>query len=98
MTGHTAYWPMHLPHLKPFENGRIVFITTCTHNREPLLASPEIHRVLREIWTKSAKLNGWLVGNYVIMPDHVHLFACPQADAISLPRWMQLWKAVTAKQ
>jgi putative transposase len=89
---------MHLLHLRPFENDTIVFITTCTHNRQPLLACPEAHEALREIWTKSAQLNGWFVGNYVLMPDHVHLFACPQADAVSLARRMQLWKVIAAKQ
>ena len=88
---------MHLPHLKPFGNGTIVFITVCTHAREPLLASPVVHTTIREVWNKSAQLNGWFVGRYVLMPDHVHLFACPGQGAVSLADWIQLWKTITAK-
>ena len=29
---------MHLPHLRPFQNSEIVFITTCVKGRRPLLA------------------------------------------------------------
>lgn len=88
---------MHLPHLQPFGKGSVVFLTTCTHGRRPLLACAESHELLREIWSKSARLNGWFVGHYVLMPDHVHLFACPGPEAISLAGWMQLWKSIAAK-
>ncbi len=89
---------MHLPHLRPFENASIVFITICTHRRQPLLACPEVHETLHDIWNKSAQLNGWFVGHYLLMPDHVHLFACPQQDALPLAGWMQLWKVISAKR
>jgi len=89
---------MHLPHLRSFKNAPIVFITTCTHRREPLLAHPEIHEIAHDIWTQSAQLNGWFVGHYILMPNHVHLFACPQHDALPLPGWMQIWKTIAAKR
>ena len=89
---------MHLPHLRPFKNVSIVFITTCTHGRQLLLACPEVHETVRDIWTKSAQLNGWFVGHYLLMPDHVHLFACPQQDALLLAGWMQIWKSIAAKR
>ena len=89
---------MHLPHLQPFDRTPIIFLTTCTHQRQPALACNEAHEVLRDIWSKSASLNGWYVGHYVLMPDHVHLFACPGMDARPLGGWMQLWKAISAKQ
>lgn len=63
-----------------------------------MLACIEAHEVLRDIWTKSATMNGWHVGHYVLMPDHVHLFACPNMDARPLGRWMQLWKSISAKR
>ncbi len=89
---------MPLPHLRPFQNSEIVFVTTCVNERRPLLADAETPQIIREIWTKSGELNGWFVGQYVLMPDHLHLFACPTDAAIPLSRWMQLWKATTAKQ
>jgi putative transposase len=89
---------MHLPHLSSFARNPVVFITTCTLDRRPLLDNPMAHAVLHEIWVRSAPLNGWFVGQYVVMPDHVHLFACPGLSAISLAHWMQLWKSIVAKR
>ncbi|HEY8993990.1 MAG TPA: transposase [Lacunisphaera sp.] len=89
---------MHLPHLQPFKRASIVFLTTCTQGRRTLLACPEVHEVLRNIWQQSADRNGWFVEHYVLMPDHAHLFACPGHDALPLADWMQLWKAIAAKR
>jgi REP element-mobilizing transposase RayT len=88
---------MHLPHLSAFEKAPIVFLTTCTHRRQALLANALAHSVLLDIWTRSAELNGWFVGEYVLMPDHAHLFAAPGPRACSLAAWMQLWKAIAAR-
>ena len=40
----------------------------------------------------------WLVGRYIIMPDHIHLFCAP-ADLIaaSLKPWVRFWKSHVAK-
>ncbi len=43
-------------------------------------------------------LNGWYVGQYLLMPDHVHLFACQAPDARPLAAWMRLWKSISATQ
>lgn len=89
---------MHLPHLFSFHRTPVVFLTTCTDGRESLLARHEAHAVLHDVWERSAICNGWYVGQYVLMPDHVHLFACPGLGALPLHRWVQLWKAIAAKQ
>ena len=34
----------------------------------------------------------WLVGRYVIMPDHLHLFAAPGELAIDFDAWGKYWK------
>jgi putative transposase len=87
---------VHLPHLRPFDANAVVFLTTCVHQRRPLLACDDAHEILHEIWTKSAELNGWFVGQYLLMPDHVHLFACQAPDARPLADWMRLWKSISA--
>jgi REP element-mobilizing transposase RayT len=87
---------MHLPHLRPFQSDSVVFLTTCVQQRHALLACNEAHEVLRDIWTKSAELNGWFVGHYLLMPDHVHLFAGQAPDARPLADWMRLWKSIGA--
>ena len=33
------------------------------------------------------------MGTYVVMPDHVHLFVTPSADAVLLANWVRYWKS-----
>ena len=72
----------------------IGFVTCCTKGRVPWLADERCHTILSGIW-KSA--DAWLVGRYVIMPDHVHLFASPGNLNISLDDWIQYWKSLATK-
>jgi hypothetical protein len=65
----------HLPHVSSFRDNPIVFFTTCTHKRRKLLACTQSHIILRELWERSAERDGWCVGHYILMPDHVHFFA-----------------------
>ena len=32
------------------------------------------------------------------MPDHLHLFAAPQEDAVSLESWVKYWKSMFTKK
>jgi REP element-mobilizing transposase RayT len=40
-------------------------------------------------WTEA---NAWLVGAYVIMPDHIHLFCAPKNEEITIEQWIVFWK------
>ena len=77
----------------------IVFVTACTKDRVRWLATPGCHELLREIWREAA---AWRVGRYVIMPDHVHLFASPAdqdvSPFVSLEKWMAFWKSLFSKR
>jgi REP element-mobilizing transposase RayT len=42
-----------------------------------------------EVWREA---QAWLVGYYLLMPDHLHLFAAPHNLDIPLNRWMSYWK------
>jgi REP element-mobilizing transposase RayT len=68
-------------------------LTVCTKDRKPWLATPEAHRILREIWSNA---RAWLVGRYVIMPDHLHLFV-PGDNALPPERWVRYWKSQFSK-
>ena len=35
---------------------------------------------------------------YILMPDHVHLFARPEIDARSKADWVQMWKSVSSRR
>lgn len=81
-----------------FENGNqaaIVFLTVCTKGRRPLLATDAVHAILREAWAE-ARL--WRAGRYVLMPDHLHMFAAPATmPPDRLRKWTSYWKSYTAR-
>jgi putative transposase len=67
----------------------IAFLTVCTLKRQKGLANAKVHKALVEAWTAADQ---WLVGHYVIMPDHIHLFCAPQTDDYSIEQWITYWK------
>src|SRR5947209_39471 len=67
----------------------IVFLTVCTQDRRSCLACSAVHEHLRAAWQKAT---AWLVGYYVIMPDHVHLFCAPHDLTITIERWCTYWE------
>lgn len=67
----------------------LVFVTACAKDRDSWIARPEVHSALRAIWMTT---RGWLVGPYVLMPDHVHFIAAPGSMDCDLSTWMAFWK------
>lgn len=88
----------HLPHLRPFAPQPIVFLTVVTAERRPCLAEKVVLTALTEIWRSSPAIDGWLVGDFLLMPDHVHLFARAAIDARPLARWVGSWKSLSARR
>jgi len=75
----------------------IYYLTVCVHKRRPLLTRPAAADVLVEQWHRARELHQWVVGRYVVMPDHVHFFASPAGDeAKPLSGFMNYWKRSTA--
>ncbi|MFH0983437.1 MAG: hypothetical protein V2A79_18115 [Planctomycetota bacterium] len=72
----------------------ILFLTVCTHGRQPWLATDENHALLRSVWTAAT---AWVVGRYVVMPDHIHLFAAPARPELPLESWVKYWKSQFTK-
>ena len=66
----------------------LVFVTVGTALRVPWLANDEVHSALRDIWFKADR---WETGIYVIMPDHIHLFAWPGKIEHDLDAWIRYW-------
>jgi REP-associated tyrosine transposase len=73
----------------------LVFVTVATALRVPWLANDEVHSVLRDIWFKADR---WETGIYVIMPDHIHLFAWPGKIEHDLDAWIRYWKSLATKR
>ncbi len=69
----------------------IVFLTVCTHQRRPCLSNETAHQLIQEAWFKA---DHWLVGRYVILPDHLHLFAAPTDKDTPLENWVRFWKSL----
>ena len=67
----------------------IVFLTICTKDRQRWLARENVHMALKKIWLST---DTWLVGDYLLMPDHLHLFCAPRDLTVTLQRWVSYWK------
>lgn len=72
----------------------LVFVTVCTKDRHPWLACEEVHGLLVRVWRQA---DAWLTGRYVLMPDHLHLFAAPRDLGFTIERWLQYWKSQFSK-
>src|SRR5207248_665917 len=69
----------------------IQYVSVTVKNRRHLLANPDTAAVIIAAW---AKANFWLVGRYVLMPDHLHMFCAPATfPATSFKDWMEYWRA-----
>jgi REP element-mobilizing transposase RayT len=76
----------------------VYFLTLCTISRRRILANATVAELLVTSWSEAASIHGWLVGRYVIMPDHVHFFVADQTAAKSLSEFLRDWKRWTTRQ
>ena len=67
----------------------IILLTITTENRKPWLANETAHKLLRETWLEAT---AWLVGEYLLMPDHLHLFCAPRDLKFTIETWSAYWK------
>ncbi len=52
--------------------------------------------LLAEAWRQADQ---WLVGRFVIMPDHIHLFCTPaRLDSCALGNWVRFWKTYVSNR
>jgi putative transposase len=87
-----------LAHLASFAAEPVVFFTVVTARRQSVLANEGVHEILRRIWTSAGEQNGWWVGDYLLMPDHVHFFARAGCESVPMQKWVQMWKSLSARQ
>src|SRR5437868_9930906 len=64
----------------------VYFVTACTHNRTQLLGTKDMHDGFVTFAKHGAGHGAW-IGNYVLMPDHLHLFVAIDDDRITLAGW-----------
>src|SRR5258707_10713476 len=91
---------MHKPRLKRLErlftDQPVYFITICTHDRRRLLDKNYLYEAFK-IFAQEAASHGVFVGNYVLMPDHLHVFAAFSPEAISVSLWIKSLKNSLSK-
>ena len=71
----------------------IYYLTLVAHNRRKLFANPTVHSAFI-VFAKRSMARGIAVGRYVVMPDHVHLFA---AASLDLSKWVKSVKNSLSK-
>ena len=74
----------------------VFFVTICTGDRRPWLERPEIYKAFVAFCAQSPEKAGAWVGQYVLMPDHVHLFVSVEGSQ-ALSRWVGALKRHLAK-
>jgi putative transposase len=75
--------------------GVVVFLTVNTNRENQILARPDVHELICSAW---AAADDWLVGRYVIMPEHIHLLCSPRDMDSQLHRWIQYWKSFVSRR
>ena len=73
----------------------MLYVTVVTGKRNAILADKAVQDCIVAAWKAAAD---WLVGRYVIMPDHIHFFCAPATyPPPDFHRWMKQWKAQVSR-
>jgi putative transposase len=87
--------PAHPPLIERHNEPVIVYATICSEGRKRIFAFSDSAAVIVDAWQEA---KSWLVGRYVIMPDHIHLFCAPNTfPAKPLTQWVQYWKSEASR-
>ena len=82
--------------VNPMQENNLIFLTVCTKGRVPWLADDVAHQVMRELWSDRSH---WIVGSYILMPDHTHLIVAPaSSQTSSFVHWIAWWKRMSSRR
>ena len=74
----------------------ILFVTVVANNRQSVLADGKVQSLLLDMWWR---VRGWIVGRYMIMPDHIHFFCAPtDYPPPDSHAWMACWKRMVSNR
>jgi len=91
----TRKYPAHMPVVEAHNRPVIVMVTVCTQDRAEILATDIVRETLVTAWKEA---DDWLVGRYVIMPDHVDLFCAPgKWCRHGVKDWVAFWKRLAGQ-
>src|SRR5215470_14461816 len=82
--------PIHQPILELKGRPTVVMLTVCTAQRKRILANDRAVELVIRAWRAA---DVWLVGRYVVLPDHIHLFCapCDGHSWMALKQWGRFW-------
>lgn len=80
-----------------FTDCPMYYLTACTSRRQRLPDNERIHDAF-VAFGRQAEAYRVLVGRYVLMPDHLHLFAAFYPASPQLSEWMKALKRTLAKE
>jgi putative transposase len=69
----------------------IVLLTINARKRIPWIAQASVQTSLEQIWRAA---DAWLIGYYILMPDHLHLFCAPRDFNFTIEKWVAYWKSL----
>jgi putative transposase len=70
-------------------HSNIVLLNITTARRSKWLACDTAWQLLHQTWSEAT---AWIAGEYVLMPDHLHLFCAPRDLSFSIEKWINYWK------
>jgi putative transposase len=81
-----------------FSSAPVYFVSFATLHRRRIPDLPTVHTTLRDFGERALQHHDVALGQYVIMPDHIHLFAAGPPHSFILGRWVSsLKRALSAK-
>lgn len=81
-----------------YRGRRAYFLTLCANERRKILATAVLVESLVAILRATCGSHSFNVNGYCFMPDHLHLVVIGESDSASLPRFMQAFKSLAARE
>jgi len=80
----------------PYDNRPIIlFVSVNANGRQPVFDNDAAVACILSAWQAA---DNWLVGRYVVMPDHLHFFCAPAKSPVpDFQAWMTYWKRLVAR-
>jgi putative transposase len=87
--------PAHLPAVHRHNTPVVILVTVCTYPRACILDNPAAHDGIVRAWRAA---DAWHAGDYVVMPDHVHVFCTPGThEPLGVKAWAEYWKRLAGE-
>jgi len=88
-------YPAHPAPVERFNEHVVVFCTACIKDRGAALNNDAAVQAVCLAWQEACQ---WRVGEFLCMPDHVHLFCVPGVPhPESVKRWCRYWKRLAGQ-